>query len=274
MEPQPPSKLHSPAAAGRACRRRRDGGGDARAAPAADEPLPNIEIMICPVCREPRAEDARFCEECGHDYGGEAAAACRGERPTSRVRPSGRSCCSGRPWRSAGCSSCTTRSGPSRRGRREADGPGGAGRPRVFEIQGPMTLIGRAPDCDVLVFDAQVSRHHAQVIHQGTEYHVQSLQQSNPDRQRPGRDGPAAAGGRRPDRRRRRGAGSRHPADHGDRRPTRRRTLRRRSRSGGRRARRRCRRRRPASGSAVARAWPPPASACRRAPRPSRAPAR
>ena len=49
-----------------------------------------------------------------------------------------------------------------------------------FEIQGRMTLIGRAPDCDVLVFDAQVSRHHAQVIQQGTEYHVQSLQQSNP----------------------------------------------------------------------------------------------
>ena len=49
-----------------------------------------------------------------------------------------------------------------------------------FEIQSPMTLIGRAPDCDVLVFDAQVSRHHAQVIYQGNEYHVQSLQQSNP----------------------------------------------------------------------------------------------
>ena len=49
-----------------------------------------------------------------------------------------------------------------------------------FDIEGPMTLIGRAPDCDVLVFDAQVSRHHAQVIHQGTEFHVQSLQQSNP----------------------------------------------------------------------------------------------
>ena len=49
-----------------------------------------------------------------------------------------------------------------------------------FEIRGPMTLIGRAPDCDVLVFDAQVSRHHAQVVQQGAEYHVQSLQQSNP----------------------------------------------------------------------------------------------
>lgn len=50
----------------------------------------------------------------------------------------------------------------------------------IFEVEGPMTLIGRAPDCDVLVFDAQVSRHHAQVLHQGMEYHVQSLQASNP----------------------------------------------------------------------------------------------
>jgi hypothetical protein len=49
-----------------------------------------------------------------------------------------------------------------------------------FDILGPMTLIGRAPDCDVLVFDAQVSRHHAQVLNQGSEYHVQSLQHSNP----------------------------------------------------------------------------------------------
>ena len=56
---------------------------------------------------------------------------------------------------------------------------GPAARPS-FEIEGVITLIGRAPDCDVLVFDAQVSRHHAQVVQQGTEYHVQTLQQSNP----------------------------------------------------------------------------------------------
>ena len=49
-----------------------------------------------------------------------------------------------------------------------------------FDLDAPLTLIGRAPDCDVLVFDAQVSRHHAQVLHQGTEWHVQTLQQSNP----------------------------------------------------------------------------------------------
>jgi hypothetical protein len=32
-----------------------------------------VDVAICPSCGEPRAEDARFCEECGHDYGGGAA---------------------------------------------------------------------------------------------------------------------------------------------------------------------------------------------------------
>jgi pSer/pThr/pTyr-binding forkhead associated (FHA) protein len=50
----------------------------------------------------------------------------------------------------------------------------------TFAIEQQLTLVGRAPDCDVLVFDAQVSRHHAQILQQGTEYHVQTLQQSNP----------------------------------------------------------------------------------------------
>jgi hypothetical protein len=49
-----------------------------------------------------------------------------------------------------------------------------------FDIDEPKTLIGRAPDCDVLVFDAQVSRHHAQVLYAGGQFVVESLQQSNP----------------------------------------------------------------------------------------------
>jgi hypothetical protein len=59
-----------------------DGGGDiaASTAPSTEE-LPNIEIVICPVCKEPRAEDARFCEECGHDYGTELPPPVE-ERPT------------------------------------------------------------------------------------------------------------------------------------------------------------------------------------------------
>jgi hypothetical protein len=56
---------------------------------------------------------------------------------------------------------------------------GPAARPS-FELDRPTTLIGRAPDCDVLVFDAQVSRHHAQIVRNGLEYTVESLQQANP----------------------------------------------------------------------------------------------
>jgi predicted component of type VI protein secretion system len=49
-----------------------------------------------------------------------------------------------------------------------------------FELDDPTTLIGRAPDCDVLVFDAQVSRHHAQVLRIGNDFFLESLQPGNP----------------------------------------------------------------------------------------------
>lgn len=81
MEPQPPSSstpppppAPQPPGAG--------GGASAPAPPASpDASLPNIEITVCPVCREPRAEDARFCEECGHDYGGQPVPPVEEERP-------------------------------------------------------------------------------------------------------------------------------------------------------------------------------------------------
>src|SRR3954447_24678128 len=67
---------------------------------------------------------------------------------------------------------------------------GPAARPS-FEIGGPTTLIGRAPECDVLVFDAQVSRRHAQLHCSDGVLVVESLQQTNPvivnDRLVPGR---------------------------------------------------------------------------------------
>ncbi len=56
---------------------------------------------------------------------------------------------------------------------------GPASRP-TFDITQPTTLIGRAPDCDVLVFDAQVSRHHAQIVRQENGYVIEGLQQANP----------------------------------------------------------------------------------------------
>ena len=83
MEPQPPSSSTPPpppSAAPPPPPARPDAAGAQAPAPPA-EPLPNIEITICPVCREPRAEDARFCEECGHDYGGEAPPPAEEERP-------------------------------------------------------------------------------------------------------------------------------------------------------------------------------------------------
>src|SRR5688500_17212232 len=67
VEPQPPSSSTpqpSPAAQPSPPPPASPGGG--ASAPA---PPPNPEIVICPACRGPPAEDARFCEERGHDYG-------------------------------------------------------------------------------------------------------------------------------------------------------------------------------------------------------------
>jgi hypothetical protein len=40
------------------------------------------------VCSEPRAEDARFCEECGHDFGTEAPPAGASVAPAPAPEPS------------------------------------------------------------------------------------------------------------------------------------------------------------------------------------------
>ena len=68
MEPQPPPSSTPPP---QPAPPRADAGTANLPAESPSEPLPNADIRICPVCREPRAEDARFCEECGHDYGGQ-----------------------------------------------------------------------------------------------------------------------------------------------------------------------------------------------------------
>lgn len=47
----------------------------AEAASNGADASPAVQVAACPVCREPRAEDARFCEECGFDYEGPAPAA-------------------------------------------------------------------------------------------------------------------------------------------------------------------------------------------------------
>ena len=76
MEPKPPSRSTPPPPVGgprppAEGTAQRPGG---EAAPPADEPPvapANGAMLLCPVCSEPRAADARFCEECGHDYGNE-----------------------------------------------------------------------------------------------------------------------------------------------------------------------------------------------------------
>jgi hypothetical protein len=80
VEPQPPSSSAPPPPPVPPAPSRADGGGSKAPVPPSAPP-PNIEILICPVCREPRAEDARFCEECGHDYGGGAVPPVVEERP-------------------------------------------------------------------------------------------------------------------------------------------------------------------------------------------------
>ena len=58
--PPPPAVPPAPA---NASTPRADG-----AAPASPD-SPRIVLLICPECNEPRQADARYCEECGHDFG-------------------------------------------------------------------------------------------------------------------------------------------------------------------------------------------------------------
>src|SRR4051794_37444894 len=40
------------------------------AAPASSPAASSqASLMVCPACSEPRQADARYCEECGHDFG-------------------------------------------------------------------------------------------------------------------------------------------------------------------------------------------------------------
>jgi len=49
-----------------------------------------------------------------------------------------------------------------------------------FDVDELEAIIGRAPDCDVVLFDPQASRRHARLRKFGPDYLVEDLQQANP----------------------------------------------------------------------------------------------
>ena len=44
-----------------------------------------------------------------------------------------------------------------------------------FELQEGVSTIGRSPDCEVVLFDRKVSRHHCQIVRRGKHFTVQDL---------------------------------------------------------------------------------------------------
>jgi pSer/pThr/pTyr-binding forkhead associated (FHA) protein len=49
-----------------------------------------------------------------------------------------------------------------------------------FEVRGPSIVIGRAPDCDVVLLDQEASRHHARISLVDGRYVIEDVQAANP----------------------------------------------------------------------------------------------
>jgi hypothetical protein len=52
---------------------------------------------------------------------------------------------------------------------------GGGRAGESFETDGPRTLIGRSPECDVFLDDVTVSRRHAEIVREGAAYVIRDL---------------------------------------------------------------------------------------------------
>lgn len=97
MEQQPPSRSTPPpppppppgGAAGPSKEAASKAAAPAKSAPADADGggLPGSLATVCPACGEPRAEDARYCEECGHDF--ESAAPTPAPQPEEKTGFSG-----------------------------------------------------------------------------------------------------------------------------------------------------------------------------------------
>jgi pSer/pThr/pTyr-binding forkhead associated (FHA) protein len=56
---------------------------------------------------------------------------------------------------------------------------GAAAKPR-YDLSGVSFLIGRAPDCDIVINDQEASRHHARISRVGERYTIEDAQAANP----------------------------------------------------------------------------------------------
>ena len=141
----------------------------------AAAPAPSPAGAACPVCGEPRASDARFCEVCRYDFVSRkagpppvAAAPSAGASPPPSMAPAASAAlpspsASGPRWRLVIVVDATLDTEP------DPAAPPPNEPPRVFPVEQDELLIGRRDDRQqirpaVPLHDPGVSRRHAKVI--------------------------------------------------------------------------------------------------------------
>ena len=112
--------------------------------------------VYCPECGFQNPEASNYCARCGaylrRDEHGETTLSLTPEEV------SGENASVGEPRGPA----LVVRAGGGRAG-------------ESFETDGPRTLIGRSPECDVFLDDVTVSRRHAEIVREGGAYVIRDL---------------------------------------------------------------------------------------------------
>lgn len=112
--------------------------------------------VYCPECGFQNPEASNYCARCGaylrRDEHGETTLSLAPEELGSDATP---------PVEPRG-PALVVRAGGGRAG-------------ESFEAEGPRTLIGRSPECDVFLDDVTVSRRHAEIVREGGAYVIRDL---------------------------------------------------------------------------------------------------
>lgn len=116
----------------------------------------------CPRCDQEMDEASRFCKHCGHPT--EAAAAARDSDDDTLILR----LFDERPEEAL-----------SRRATLWLLDPDGERVSRTAELRDEITVIGRRPDCTILLPSSTVSRRHAQVRRDGGRYFLSDLNSTN-----------------------------------------------------------------------------------------------